>query len=367
MADIKWAKAVSGSFITPADWTGGVAPGGNDIADLDPAGPAYTVAFTGVQALAGLDLAANATLEVGVSAFRPPTTTLTVGGSTVNAGTITVEDQATITLSGTLSGGGEIVCEPSSPPFILGPFTNLNNTIIGGYIGNWSPGDAPESFVNAAQGLIVSIGTFGTRIDTGATVANAGVIRAQGAGGMVIDDAVDNTGLLIASRTEFAVFGAVTGAGRIELVGENSEMFFDSTIAENVYFIGAGGKLVLSKSQAYMGIVDGFSATGTTSFVLTDIAFKSAGEATFASDKNHTGGVLTVTDGTHTAHIRMLGNFSGVTFTCSDLGGDTVIVAGSASASQFAAAAAAFEAPAGTMTSEITLEPAGRLIAMPRS
>ena len=54
-------------------------------------------------------------------------------------------------------------------------------------------------------------------------------------------------------------------------------------------------------------MIIGFSKTGTTSFDLLDIGFVSASEATYSGTK--TGGVLSVTDGTHTAHITMVGNY----------------------------------------------------------
>jgi hypothetical protein len=95
---------------------------------------------------------------------------------------------------------------------------------------------------------------------------------------------------------------------------------FDSTFTQNVGFTGASGTLVLALSQDYTGTVSGFSTSGGTSLDLRDIAFVSVGEASFSA------GVLTVSDGTHAAHIKLVGDFSGSTFTASSDGhGGTLV------------------------------------------
>jgi hypothetical protein len=81
---------------------------------------------------------------------------------------------------------------------------------------------------------------------------------------------------------------------------------------------------VLARSRTYTGTVFNFSTSGGTSLDLKDIAFVSAGEATFAGKS--TGGVLTVTDGTHTAHITLRGDYLGSTFTAASDGHGGVIV-----------------------------------------
>ena len=68
----------------------------------------------------------------------------------------------------------------------------------------------------------------------------------------------------------------------------------------------------------------GFSTTGGTSFDLRDIGFVSANEATFVGGSS--GGVLTVTDGTHTAHITLLGDYTTSTFVASSDGSGGVII-----------------------------------------
>jgi hypothetical protein len=95
-------------------------------------------------------------------------------------------------------------------------------------------------------------------------------------------------------------------------------LVFNSTFAENVTFSGTSGVLKLAKSQSYTGAITGFSHTGGTSLDLADIAFVDAGQATFSGTT--TSGLLTVTDGTHTAKITLIGDYTGSTFTASSDG-----------------------------------------------
>lgn len=67
--------------------------------------------------------------------------------------------------------------------------------------------------------------------------------------------------------------------------------------------------LELAKSQSYTATISGFSKTGGASLDLADVGFVGAGEATLKGSK--TGGVLTVTDGSHTAHINLTGDYTG--------------------------------------------------------
>ena len=94
-------------------------------------------------------------------------------------------------------------------------------------------------------------------------------------------------------------------------------------------------------------MISGFSHGGTTSLDLRDIGFVSASEAIFSG--NVSGGVLTVSDGTHTARIKLLGDYTKATFTASSDGhGGTVVVDPSTSTVHgFAAAMAATVPSAG--------------------
>jgi len=90
------------------------------------------------------------------------------------------------------------------------------------------------------------------------------------------------------------------------------------------------------------------SKSGTTSLDLRDIKFVSGAEATFAGASS--GGTLTVTDGVHTAKIKLIGNYVGTTFTASadGSGGTTITDYTPAAVHAFVAAMAATGGPAGS-------------------
>jgi len=126
------------------------------------------------------------------------------------------------------------------------------------------------------------------------------------------------------------VGAATTGAGQAYLFG--GKLQFDSTFSQNVTFSGTD-TLVLGQSQSYTGNISGFSPTGRSTFDLRDIGFVNASEATFSGTS--TSGVLTVTDGAHTAHITLLGNYLSNHFVASSdghRGTDVVGASGPASA-----------------------------------
>ena len=82
-------------------------------------------------------------------------------------------------------------------------------------------------------------------------------------------------------------------------------------------FTGTTGVLELAHSQTYTGKVSGLSTKGTSSLDLLDIVFtKGVTKATYSGSKSS--GILTVTDGTHTAKITLMGNYTLSTFKVSD-------------------------------------------------
>jgi len=147
---------------------------------------------------------------------------------------------------------------------------------------------------------------------------------------------------LAAAGGDLTVNGAVTGNGSATINGATLDL--GSSFTENVTFTGTSGVLELAQSQTYTGKVTGFSLTGGTSLDLRDIAFVSAGEATFGGNK--TSGVLTVTDGTHTAHITLIGNYTGSTFVASSDGQGGVSIVDPQSGGGAASAALSPIAPA---------------------
>jgi hypothetical protein len=83
-----------------------------------------------------------------------------------------------------------------------------------------------------------------------------------------------------------------------------------SPFSGSVTFAGATGTLKLDDSASFTGTVAGIS--GADALDLADIDPLKAQQPSFAG--NSAGGTLTVTDGTHTANIALLGNYMASTF-----------------------------------------------------
>ncbi|KRP98785.1 hypothetical protein AOQ73_20595 [Bradyrhizobium pachyrhizi] len=90
-----------------------------------------------------------------------------------------------------------------------------------------------------------------------------------------------------------------------------------------VTFLGSTGTLKLDNSASFTGTVAGMSGSDTIDFA--NINFANVQTPTFSG--NASGGTLTVTDGTVTASIALLGNYMASTFTASSDGhGGTSVV-----------------------------------------
>ncbi|MGI8839603.1 MAG: hypothetical protein ACR2F8_02270 [Caulobacteraceae bacterium] len=204
-------------------------------------------------------------------------------------------------------------------------FSNFNAVIV----------DTGATFVDKGA-VTIAAGQFlsgqGTLTIGGkgkASVVNAGEIQVGGiSGALTINGAVTNTGTLASFGGKMTVTGAVTGKGVAQLDGV-STLDFAAGFAENVTFDTASfATLELGQSQGYTGTITGFSTAGDSILDLADIGFVSSTEATFSGTNK--AGVLTVTDGTHTAHINLKGNYLSSTFVADSDGHGGVLVHDSA-------------------------------------
>jgi hypothetical protein len=234
--------------------------------------------------------------------------------------------------------------------------------------GNWTLSGAQNS-LKAGESLTV-FGTLSLGGSLGGagklSIAKTGTIKTAGTGSVAIVEAINNAGTLIAAGGTLTLDKAVTGAGKAVVNG--GTLVAEGAFSENVTF-GTKGELELAHSLTYTGSLTGFSHTGTTSLDLGDIKFGAGTKATFAGTT--TGGTLSVTDGTHTAKIKLVGNYTGVTFKASSDGhGGTKVVdaAKTAATSNFVAAMATLGADAGGSTlSHRETPPTATLLAHPRA
>ncbi len=265
-------------------------------------------------------------------------TTLELLGAIDNSFAIALARNATLSANGpvgaTLIGGGAIHLRFGDTLAFDTLLTNVDNVISGaGLIGrdNFAHG-LPVALTNGAAGVIDADSSRLLTLDVSInTIANAGTIEATGGGRMKVRSLLDNTGLLATGGDGTIRFNkAVTGKGSVAIGG--GAMIFKSFFVEDVAFTASSGALELYHSQGYTGAISGFSLAGGTSLDLRDIGFTSADEATFSGDA--TSGVLTVTDGTRTSTITLIGDYTGSTFVASDdgLGGVSIVDTGKAMA-----------------------------------
>jgi autotransporter passenger strand-loop-strand repeat protein len=193
----------------------------------------------------------------------------------------------------------------------------------------------------AANGTIDSGGkdiVFGTA--AGTTVNNGGleVVQSGGfAGGATIDGGgggiVQSGGMETGATVLAGGYALVRSGGMDSAVTINGGLFEvasgGSTSSAPVTF-DVGGTLQLDASVSFGGLVAGFAPLSPMvppdRLDLRDIAFGSGTTVGFTEAHGGTSGTLTVSDGTHTANIELLGQYAASQFTAqSDGNGGTFI------------------------------------------
>ncbi|HEY2178750.1 MAG TPA: hypothetical protein VGH15_09235 [Caulobacteraceae bacterium] len=302
--------------------------------------------------MAGSDAFANVHLSATTMVVNGAS--ITLSGAVDLSTTLTVASPSVVVAAGgaTLSGGGTLTLSNSSSNLVTGATATATLTNFDKILGAGQLGGGSMSLTNGSGGVIDGDDSHQLVIAAGTgTTANAGLIENTGAGGTLIAGPIANTGVLAVTAGTLDVTGAVSGAGVVHIGGGTADFGF--TFAENVTFTGAAGVLELSRSQTYTGAVTGFSKTGTTSFDLLDIASATASASYSGTTAS---GILTVTDGAHTAKIHLVGDYTSSIFTVSSDGhGGTKVVDPTAPASHatpllpLVAALAAFSSRKGIM------------------
>ena len=307
-----------------------------------------------VEFLGGADTFAGATLTAAHQIISGSTVTLS---GAVTLGTILDVTTANLIVAAggaTLTGGGELFLTDKSTNSIHGAgatatLTNAGDRIVGaGQLGGGN-----MILINELGGIIDGDYAAGLTINTGAQViVNGGEIESAKSGAVSILSAVANSGTLYALG-KLTVTGAVSGAGVVRIAGGVAD--FTSTFSQNVAFTTAGGVLELSHSLTYTGQISGFAKTPISSLDLVDIGFGPNTKATFSGTVRS--GLLTVTDGTHTANITLEGNYLGSVFAVAGDGHNGTSVTDSPAAAPLVAAMAGFGAQTAAGLSAPTAQP----------
>ncbi|HXV00990.1 MAG TPA: hypothetical protein VG166_10875, partial [Caulobacteraceae bacterium] len=322
------------------------------------AGPGAVVVNGGSDTFANVELAAGKTSIKKAAA-------VTFSGTVDIAGTVSATSASLVVAAGgaSFTGGGELLLSNTATNSLSGASAAAVLTNKDTLRGAGSLGGGTMGLTNAAGGIIEGVGSAGLVIDTGAnTIANAGTIEALTGDVTTVASAVANSGLLASSGGTLVLEGAVTGAGTVHVFG--GVVSLAKTFNEHVSF-GSSGRLVLAHSTGFASTVSGFSHTGTTSLDLRDIKFASAA-ASFSGTT--ASGVLTLTDGTHTAHITLTGDYTAAAWTLSDDGsGGTVVVDPTVRPHMIVAAMAAMAAAPATVHAGPAPPAAPQFLSPPRA
>jgi autotransporter passenger strand-loop-strand repeat protein len=168
-----------------------------------------------------------------------------------------------------------------------------------------------------ASGLTISNGgvevLYAGGVESGTTISLGGIVGDYGSS---INDTVPSGGeLLVFSGA--AVSGATLSGGLVEIRSGG--------IAGQINFSagGTGGTLQLDDSAHFSGTISGFGVPGDID--LRDISFLGSGTTLGYNDQG-TSGTLTVSDGTHTATLNLLGHYVAGNFVAqADGNGGTLI------------------------------------------
>jgi hypothetical protein len=212
----------------------------------------------------------------------------------------------------TLQGGGHVTLSDNSGNTVYGAnadatLTNVDNTISG----SGQVGAGQMTLINEAT--IIADGTNALVIDTGTNVvSNSGTLEATGSGGLIIHSDVANFGLLWANGGDITNEGAVTGNGSADIESQASLEFGAASSANTIFGQGASGKLILDHAENFTGAVSGFRAGDLID--LANITFSTTETINYAANQNGIGGILTISDGTTTANIALVGQYNAAEF-----------------------------------------------------
>jgi len=246
----------------------------------------------------------------------------TASGTTVSAGGIEAVFSASVASSTTLLTGGVA--------YVLSGGMALNTTDSGGADIALAGGIVSGTRVFSGGTEVVSSG--GTSL--AATIMAGGVLYVLSGGmasGMTASGAGADIVVLEGSAVNATVDGggflAVSSGGTINgatISGATLEIESGGLTGNNPITYAGGAALILDASANFAAKIAGFTLGDFLD--LKDVAFGSSTSMGFVEDGSNLSGTLTVTDGTHTAHITLLGNYSPTQFTSASDGHNGTVI-----------------------------------------
>jgi len=217
---------------------------------------------------------------------------------------------------------------------------NVNNTYY--YIGQNTTGPGPADVFNGGSGSSWNVAilpdaesNYSMNIVPGVTAmltnvgdpAHAGTLTMFNVQALAFDPASDpsgNSGSLQATGNWLDIIGPLPGGGEPIGISNGSTLELDTADSGTVTFAGPEGALQLDSANGFTGEVSGFGALNQID--LAAIGFGANTTLGYTANNTNTGGTLTVSDGTHTANVALLGQYMAASFaTASDGHGGTLV------------------------------------------
>ena len=286
-------------------------------------------------ALDGGTIRSGSTVEINSG------TTLALGGTVTNSGTLLVNG-GTLNVNGTLTGGtteisgaGKVVIASASSENVDFLAKSTGQLVL----------DQATSYTGEISGFGTTQSIDLTDIDfaAGVTISYASNGRRNTSGVLTITEGTNTVSLELEGTYTLANFKVVSdGDGGTLLTdptvveqqpGNASATIASGTVLEintpdsgNVAFTGTTGALWLDQPSTFTGTVSGLGAQNGID--LSGIAFGAQTTLGYSPNSNNTGGTLSLTNGTQSVSIALLGSYMASSFVMeSDNHGGTTVLA----------------------------------------
>jgi hypothetical protein len=255
-----------------------------------------------------------------------------------NSGSLALADGSCMVLTGIINNTGTIAlsAEMAATSLVISGdavFAGGGTIQLSDSSMNTISGDGSDCIFSNIDNLVIGSGHIGG--DSLSVINKAGLIEATGSNPLIIDtgsNAIINTGTLESNAGSLILRSDVEGAGNATIVGGSIE--FQGSSDANVSFdSGSGGMLQLDKPESFTGTVAGFG--GQDQIDLGNIAYSDVTTTLdYWMNSDSSGGTLTVSDGTHTANLSLLGQYAASSFAMASDGHGGTLIAEAAAIAQ---------------------------------
>ena len=193
------------------------------------------------------------------------------------------------------------------------------------------------SFDDTASGATIQVdGAAGDTLKLGGVSITGGGFNVAGNGLVQTSGDVTLTNASVTNDGTIEITGGkltITGTGSVADSAGNTDgtiqidggavLDLNVSDTQNISFTGTGGKLQIDTGSFDGSIV---SLAATDQIDLTTIGYGPGTTGTYVSNADNTGGILTITDGTHSIALQLVGDYRNAHFAGSaDSNGDTLI------------------------------------------